>query len=133
MTYEFLSPEWIEAADVIRTEHGDVATPGAAVVMNLIITDVPFGTSPLEAHLDTTVGVLALNYGHATTPDMTITVDWVTAKALLIEGKPQAAMSAFMAGKVRIEGDMSKLVAMQTATPDASSVGVIDRLRAITA
>lgn len=133
MSYEFLSPEWITAAEAIRAELGDVGTPAVAVVMNLIVTDVPFGASPLHAHLDTTVGVLALAEGHHGTPDILVTVDWATAKALLIEGKPQAVMSAFMAGKVRVEGDMSKLVALQGQPVDERSVGVVDRFRAITA
>ncbi len=132
MPYEFLSPEWIDAARAIRDELGDPGTPPVAMVMNLIVTDVPFGASPLHAHLDTTVGVLALDEGHHASPDIIITVDWATAKALLIDGKPQAAMSAFMAGKVRVEGDMSKLVAMQNQPIDERSVSVVDRLRAIT-
>jgi hypothetical protein len=133
MTYVFLSPEWIEAARAIRAELGELATAPVALAMNLVITEVPFGDSPLHAHLDTTVGVLALEYGHHPAPDLIITVDWTTAKALLIEGRPQAAMSAFMAGKVRVEGDMSKLVALQGAAPDPASEGVVLRLREITA
>jgi hypothetical protein len=132
MTYDFLSPEWIEQARVIREEFDTGQAPALLLTMNLTVTDVPFGDSPLQAHLDTSVGVLAIDYGHHPHPDVSITVDWATAKALLIDGNPQAAMSAFMAGKVRIEGDMAKLVSMQSATPDAASVSVIDRLRAIT-
>ncbi len=132
MTYEFLSPEWILEARVIRDEFDGVEPPAVLLAMNLTITEVPFGESPLKAHLDTSVGVLALDYGHHPHPDISITVDWATAKALLIDGNPQAAMSAFMAGKVRVEGDMAKLVAMQSSSPDPNSVSVIERLRAIT-
>ena len=48
-----------------------------------------------------------------------MTVDYVTARALLVEGNPQAAMSAFMAGKIRVDGDLAKLMAVQGASPDA--------------
>ena len=133
MTYEFLSPEWLAEAHLIRAEFGDVGPMAVIVVMNLIITEVPFGQSPLHVQLDTTVGILALDYGHHPAADMAITLDWATAKALLIEGNSQAAMGAFMAGKIRIEGDMAKLVAFSSATPDPRSEGVILRLRAITA
>ena len=132
MTYEFLSVEWIEQARVIRSELGEGPMDNL-VVMNLIVTEVPSGSSPLHAHLDTSVGVLALDHGHHATPDITITVDWATAKALLIDGNPQAAMSAFLAGKVRVEGDMSKLMAMQNSPIDARSETVVTRLRQITA
>jgi hypothetical protein len=133
MTYEFLSPEWIDAAHAIRDELGATGPAPVSLTMNLTISDAPFSSSPLLVSLDTSAGVLALAYGHRNHADIAITVDWLTAKAILIDGKPQAAMTAFMAGKVRIEGDMSKLVAMQTAPADATSEGVIDRLRAITA
>jgi len=132
MTYEFLSPEWISAAREIRREVGETGPAPVRIIMNLNVTDVPFGESPLRAHMDTTQGVLALDYGHHSTPDMTITVDWATAKALLIDGKPQAAMNAFMAGKVRVEGDMSKLVALQNTAPDPGSQIVVTRLRELT-
>ena len=54
-----------------------------------------------------------------------MTVDYDTAKAILIEGNPQAGMQAFMAGKVRVEGDMAKLMALQ-ATPAASDPNAAD-------
>ena len=55
--------------------------------------------------------LLLLAEGHANDPHLTVTITWITAKALLIDGQPQAAMSAFMAGKIKVEGDMG--VAMQ--------------------
>jgi hypothetical protein len=132
MTYEFLSPEWISAAQAIREELGATTSAPVALTMNLTVNEVPFGDSPLLVALDTSHGILALQYGRLDRADITISVDWLTAKSILIDGKPQAAMTAFMAGKVKIEGDMSKLVALQSAGPDSDSEGVVDRLRAIT-
>jgi putative sterol carrier protein len=131
VTFLFLSDEWLEMAAQVRAESTE-ATPAAALAMNLVVTEVPFGESPMLAHVDTTKGPLYVDRGHHAKPDLTVTVDYATAKALLIEGNGQAAMSAFMAGKVRVEGDMSKLVALQNATPDAASVRVVERLRAQT-
>ena len=62
-----------------------------------------------------------------------ITVDWATAKTLLVNGDTTAAMSAFLAGKIRVEGDMSRLVALQSTRLDDRSEQVVRRLRAITA
>jgi putative sterol carrier protein len=61
-------------------------------------------------------------------------VDYDTAKAILIEGNPQAGMQAFMAGKVRVEGDMAKLMALQAtpATGDSNAAELATRLREIT-
>ncbi|NBV26286.1 MAG: hypothetical protein EBR99_03120, partial [Actinobacteria bacterium] len=65
------------------------------LVMNLIVTEVPFSSQEIQANLDTRVGTLALEEGHASDPHLTVTITWATAKALLIDGQPQAAMSAF--------------------------------------
>ena len=39
----------------------------------------------------------------STSADLTVTVDYETAKAILVEGNAQAAMQAFMAGRIKIE------------------------------
>ena len=87
--------------------------------MNLVVTAVPFSDEDILAHMDTSSGELVLDTGHLETQDLKVTVDYDTAKAILIEGNPQAGMQAFMAGKVRVEGDMAKLMALQAA-PAAS-------------
>ena len=70
--------------------------------------------------------------GHLVEPDLSVTMDFVTARALLVEGNPQAAMSAFMAGKIRIEGDMAKLMVLQGASPDANAQSFAEGVRSIT-
>jgi hypothetical protein len=70
--------------------------------MNLVVTVVPFGDEDIDAHMDTSTGELVLDVGHLETPDLKVTVDYDTAKAILIEGNPQAGMQAFMAGKIRV-------------------------------
>ncbi|MBU6233867.1 MAG: SCP2 sterol-binding domain-containing protein [Acidobacteria bacterium] len=133
MAYEFLSPDWIAAAHEIREGLGDVGPAPVSLVMNLTVTDVPFQEGSLLAHLNTDAGPLALEASHHPTPHISITIAWATAKALLIDGQSQAVMSAFMAGKIRVEGDMSKLVALQNQAPDPRADAVIAALRDITA
>ena len=48
-TYPFLSDEWIAAAREIR-ENGPAAPVPHVMKMNLIVTEVPFGDSDIEAH-----------------------------------------------------------------------------------
>jgi putative sterol carrier protein len=84
--------------------------------------------------MDTSSGELVLDTGHLENQDLKVVVDYETAKAILIEGNPQAGMQAFMAGKVRVEGDMAKLMAL-TATAgaaDPSAAEMAARLRDIT-
>lgn len=133
MAYPFLSDEWLAEAQNIREEFKDKSPAVPHVVqMNLVVTEVPFGEGSVDAHMDTTSGELELDTGHLESPDLTVTVDYVTAKAILVEGNPQAGMQAFMAGKIRVEGDMAKLMALQAAPPDESARELAARLQEIT-
>jgi hypothetical protein len=133
MAYEFLSDEWVAEARKIRAEFKDLAAPVTNPVrINLVITEVP-GTGGMDAHLDTSGGEPDIERGHLENPDATVTLDYATAKALLVEGNGQAAMSAFMAGKVRVDGDMSKLMALQGTAPLGETEELAHRIRAITA
>ena len=100
--------------------------------MNLIITGVPFESGTLDAHLDTSSGELLLDVGHIDPIDLTVTLEYDIAKAILIEGNPQAGMQAFMAGKIKVEGDMAKLLALQGGVSDPSTAEVAARIKAIT-
>ena len=133
MPYPFLSDEWIEHAHAIREEYrGQGATVPHTVRMNLIVTEMPFGADTLDAHLETEAGEIEIEKGHVVSPDLTVTVDYDTAKAILVDGNPGAGMQAFMSGKVRVEGDMAKLLALQAAPPDETASAIAARLREIT-
>jgi hypothetical protein len=136
-TYPFLSDEWITEARRIRAElqTDDVEVPNP-VRMNQVITDVPFGEGTIHAHLDTSEGGLEMDLGHLDEADVTVTLDYETAKAVFVDGTREAGMQAFMAGKVRVQGDLTKLiVALQEQasplTPDAAAIA--GRIKEITA
>ena len=132
--HEFLSEEWIAAAEAIREEYaGKTSTPAPPMKMNVVITDVPFGEGSMDAHIDTTDGEMTLDMGHLDGPDLTVTVDYDTAKSIFIEQDQQASMQAFMAGKIKVQGDMTKMMAMQTAQPDQTQVEMANRIAEITA
>jgi hypothetical protein len=46
-----------------------------------------------------------------------VTTDYATARAIFLEQDPQAGMQAFLSGKVKVEGDMTKMMQMQIAMP----------------
>ena len=112
-TYEFLTPEWIEAAHAVRARHaaGELAF---SLTMNLVVSDVPFGMGRVEAHVQTDSGVVSLDLGLLEVAEVSVALDYETAKAVLVDGDGEAAMAAFMAGKVRVEGDMTKLLQFQS-------------------
>jgi putative sterol carrier protein len=132
-TYPFLSDEWVTEARHIREEHmGKSASVPHSVRMNLIIIEAPFGDAPIDAHLDTTEGDLHLDTGHIDPVDLTVTVDYETAKSILVDGNPAAGMQAFMAGKIKVEGDIAKLMAIQSGPADPNAADMAQRLKAIT-
>jgi hypothetical protein len=121
MTHPFLSPQWMEAARAIRTKYADQATQvTTSIRMNQVITDVPDGVhheQTLRTYLDTSSGAIEMELGELDSADLTITTDYETARKLFVEQDQAAGMQAFMAGKIKVQGDMMKMMAMQTAMP----------------
>src|SRR5262245_25329554 len=121
MTYEFLSPEWMDAAKAIREKYADQATKvTTSIRMNQVITDVPFvdgGAGEVRSYLDTSSGDVVMELGELENPDLTLTTDWSTARAIFVLQDQAAGMQAVMTGKIKVQGDMMKMMAMQTAMP----------------
>jgi hypothetical protein len=113
--YQFLSEPWMEAARAIYHAHRAEA-PAVDVPLraNLVITDTPFGHDPLLAHLDTSSGELELDLGNLDAPDVTLTLEYDTAKAQIVAQDTAAVIQAFMAGRIKIEGDMTKVLGLAT-------------------
>jgi putative sterol carrier protein len=118
MPFPFLSAEWMHAAKEIREKYADQAAAiTISVRMNQVITDVPFGDSDVLLYLDTSSGSLVMESGQLETPDLTLTTDYDTAKKIFVDQDQAAGMQAFMAGKIKVQGDMMKMMAMQTSMP----------------
>jgi hypothetical protein len=136
--YLFLSDEWLAEARRIRAEYKD-RTPEIPVTvrMNQIIQDVPFGEGTIKAHVDTSSGQLDIETGHLESPDLTITIGYDVAKALLVDGDAQAAMQAFLSGRIKVDGDITKMIALQNAGigggANPAAAELAGRLQAITA
>jgi len=132
--YEFLSPEWLDAAKRVYEEMPKPENPPAhSIRMNQVITDAPFSGDEIKVHLDTSDGEVKMEQGHLETPDLTVTVDWATAKAIFVEQNPQAGMQAFMAGKIKVQGDMTKMMAMQqSGPPDPNAQAIADKIKEMT-
>jgi len=136
-TYVFLTDEWIEAARALREGADAPAGVPHTVKMNLIIVETPehadFADGAFNGHMDTSDGEMKMDKGHLDSPDLTVTVDYETARAIFVEQNPQAGMQAFMSGKIKVEGDITKLMAMQSASPDPAAIELAGKLKDITA
>lgn len=135
--YAFLSDRWVAEARKLRAEYADKVPPAPlSVRMNHIITDVPFGDGRVLSHLDTSAGEPDIDLGHLEHPDLTVTTDYGTAKTILIEGDPQAAMAAFWSGRIRVDGDITKLLELQSTgvigVNDPTAVEMARRLQEMT-
>jgi putative sterol carrier protein len=100
-----------------------------------VITEVPFGEGTVHSHIDTSSGGLEIELGHLDQADVTVTLDYQTAKAVFVDGTREAAMQAFMAGKVRVQGDLTKLIIalQEQATPlTPATKEAAEQIKAIT-
>mgnify|MGYP000259294908 FL=1 len=135
MSHQFLSESWIEAARDIRHRYsGDVPAIDVVVRINVITTKVPFGEGTISAYIDTSNGSLEMELGSLEESDLTVTTDYETARKLFVEQDPTASMQAFMAGRIKVEGDITRLMVMQTSLPQTDKTeAVAAEIKAITA
>lgn len=132
--YVFLTDEWMDAARELRAKYAD-RMPGVTIEVriNQVVTEVPFGDGTIRAYIDSSDGNLDLELGELEEPDVTLTTDYETAKAMVVDQDPAVVMQSFMAGKITVQGDMMKLMAMQTAIPtNEFSQQVASEIQAIT-
>ena len=139
MTYQFLSTEWVAAARDIRDKYKAQTPPITVVVkINMVITQAPFDETIVKGFIDTSSGDMALELGELSDPEATVTTDYETASKLFVDQDPSAVMQAFMSGKIKIDGDMLKVMGMPTAIPqtgDAATVAlaIAEEIKAVTA
>jgi hypothetical protein len=131
---KFLTDDWIAAARKIREEldaAGQLPAGGAPIRLNLNVVDMPFGDSTLEAHFDTNDGV-DIELGHLEAVDATLTLGYEVAQAIFVAGDAAAAMQAYMASQLKVEGDLAKVMALQTQLQSADFKGLQARFAEIT-
>jgi putative sterol carrier protein len=132
--HQFLSPTWIEETRKLREEYKDKVNPPATppLRMNLVVEEVPFETDELEAHVDTSSGEPEIEVGHLESADALVVVDYKTAKTVFVDGNMSAAMEGLQLGRIRVQGDMMKLMALAGLNADPGSIELARRIRDIT-
>ncbi|MEK7422773.1 MAG: SCP2 sterol-binding domain-containing protein [Actinomycetota bacterium] len=137
MSHSFLSQPWMDAAREIREKYADQATKvTTSIRMNQVITAVPEGVTGddvIKVYMDTSSGDVVMELGELEGADLTVTTDYDTARKLFVEQDQAAGMQAFMAGKIKVQGDMMKMMAMQTSMPqDEIAKTIAAEIKAIT-
>jgi hypothetical protein len=128
MGHPFLSDAWFAKVKRIIDEISPPIPPAiAGLVVNFRIRGGPDGD--VEARME--AGQLLKGFG-ADAPT-TLSLPYDVARKMMVENDQNAAMQAFMSGQIQVEGDMTRILAMQAAgPPSAEALRVSERLRAMT-
>ena len=105
MAYTFLSDPWLAEVSKLAAEAGAGVMPDA-VALNLVVQGGPEGDR--ELHVANGTFGAGLQDGCPTK----LTIPYAVARNMFVNGDQTAAMQAFMSGQIKVEGDMSKLMAM---------------------
>jgi SCP-2 sterol transfer family len=101
---QFLSPEWIEAADQAA---GDAAVePSVPLSIETVVEDTPMGD--VVYHLAVDSGRIRVASGPAPDPTVRFTQSYDTAKA--IASGESSAQVAFMRGDLKVAGNVTALI-----------------------
>ena len=120
----FLSNEWFDKVDSLTAEAGDLNLPPALAGMALNMTVTEAGKEDVNLSLDAG----KIQKGLSSNAKTTLTMDEETLRKVFLEFDMAAAMQAFMTGKIKVQGDMSQLMALQTARPSAEQKALFQRV-----
>ncbi|HTM19636.1 MAG TPA: hypothetical protein VL172_03985 [Kofleriaceae bacterium] len=128
MRYAFLSDDWFTHVDELVAAAGDLEIPEAmrAVEINVTVTG-----SAGDTRLFMKDGLFFR--GHQTGAPTSLSLSADLARRIFVDADVHAGVQAFLAGEIQVEGDLAKLVAMQTIEPSDAQKRLTRRIADITA
>lgn len=123
----FLTDTWFEQVEQMGNEAGELNLPPALanMVINLKVVDN-------EEEIEANYANGLLHKGLSSDATTTLLLDRATLQSIITDFDMNEIMGAFMGGKIRVEGDMSQLMALQTARPSTEQKELFKRIRAET-
>jgi len=123
----FLTDEWFEQVEQMGSEAGELNLPPALanMIINLKVSDTE---QDIEANFAD--GLLHRGLNDAATT--TLLLDRSILQSIITDFDTNQIMGAFMSGKIRVEGDMSQLMAVQTARPSSEQKELYTRIKSMT-
>ncbi len=108
----YLSPEWLHAlaGAIGEAESLKRASAGVSLVVQQVVTGGPEGD--VSYHVTVDDGRVAVLAGESGEPTVTFTQDYETAAAVA-QGE-LSAQGAFMTGRIRVRGDLPRLMECQS-------------------
>jgi len=107
MPHKFLSEAWFTEAEKLNEDAPPAPGAAADLVLNIVVTGAPDG------EVEATMNKGKFERGLAADAPTKISVPYDVAHDVFINGNQAAAMQAFMAGQIKVEGDMTRLMALQ--------------------
>ncbi|MBO1530980.1 SCP2 sterol-binding domain-containing protein [Psychrobacter sp. F1192] len=123
----FLTDAWFEQVEQLGSEAGELNLPPALanMVINLKVSDTG---QDIEANYAEGLLHKGLN-DNATT---TLLLDRDTLQSIVTDFDMNQIMGAFMSGNIRVEGDMSQLMALQSARPSEEQKALFKNIKSMT-
>ncbi len=112
MGVHFLSDEWFDKVKELKQASGDIQVAEELEDLKINLT-VSNDSGETEACLNSGF----FDKGHQEDAAATIITTEELAFKIFIENDQAAGMQGFMSGELRVEGDMSKIMALQTVQP----------------
>jgi hypothetical protein len=131
MTHPFLSDAWFDAVEALRDKAPAPPEQVADIAVNMVVTGGPDGDRALhfaEGRFDR---------GLVDGAPTTVTVPHRVARSMLVDLDPEVAITAFMTGEIRVEGDITRLMDLQQSagamlSPTPEQLAFVGELRALT-
>lgn len=120
----FLSDEWFAKVAELTAAAGNLNVPStlASLALNVTAGDV-----------DLSIVGGQFNKGHDASAGTKMIMPADLLRKIFLEGDQAAGMQGFMSGQIKVEGDMSKLMALQTARPSEEMKALFKTILAATA
>jgi hypothetical protein len=127
MGYPFLTPGWFEKVAELTAAAGDLEVPKAMaeVVVNLT---VQAASGEVAMRLDR--GIILP--GHAEEADVRMQMPQDYAYKILVAGDWSAGMKGYIARKIRLSGDMRKMIPLQIYKPSAAQTALREAIQRLT-
>ncbi|MDH2272863.1 SCP2 sterol-binding domain-containing protein [Moraxella porci] len=123
---KFLSQAWFDQVNELNAQAGDLNLPPnlASVILNASVT------GEQGANLYLKEG--KIHQGNTPDAISSVVIDDATLSNIISTGDVNQAIEAFMMGKIRIDGDMTQVMALQSAKPSQEQKALFKQILAIT-
>jgi|SRR5581483_6067338 len=130
MRFPFLSDAWFDAVEALRDKAPAPPEEVAGVAVNMVVTGGPEGDRTLH------FADGRFDRGLVDGAPTTVTVPHRVARSMLVDLDPAVAITAFMSGEIRVEGDITRLLELQQSAamlaPTPEHLVFIGALRELT-